>query len=631
MPTDSPLVSIIIPHQAGVEILLSCLEALERDTSHPHTEIILVDNGSTDGSVEAALERFPKLRVVRLPVNQGYAGGCNRGIELARGSYVLLLNDDAELEPGCLGALVRAAEGDPSLGAAQPKIRSLRERSRFEYSGAAGGLMDVYGYPFSRGRLMGHVEIDRGQYDDPAEVFWASGVCMLIRSSALEEVGALDEAFFAYMEEIDLCWRLQLHAYRVVCVPEAIAYHIGAYSLDRRVLKRMYLNHRNSVIMLVKNYSGRSLPRILPVKLFLELFIMGAALFRNPRRSQAVLMSFAWLLTHVPTLLRLRAPVQRSRKVSDREILARLYQGMAPLWYFVFGVRNASELPDVDLVLHRPSRGAEAKPADETVRPQSRDFLYPYLDQAPAALALERATQCARLARLPFRRPILDAGCGDGTFARILFHGVVVDAGIDANAVELERAREMRCFSEVHAAGAERLPFDAGQFATVLASRSLAGGTDPERVLRELHRVLERGGALYAAVPTARWADFLFVSGCLARLGLRRAADGYAALAARLLDTRSALEPQAWTAMLERVGFSVERCEPYLPRRAIRIQELCLPFAVPAQLARALFGRALLLPRFHRVRARLYRRLLRRACGESGPEGGGVVLVARKR
>ena len=132
--SELPLVSIIIPHQAGTDVLLQCLDSVVRDASYPRYEILLVDNGSSDGSVQAAKERFPQLQIVRLEENQGYAGGCNRGIEVSRGEYVLLLNDDTEVEAGWLGELVRAAEDDPTIGACQPKIRALRERSHFEYS-----------------------------------------------------------------------------------------------------------------------------------------------------------------------------------------------------------------------------------------------------------------------------------------------------------------------------------------------------------------------------------------------------------------------------------------------------------------------------------------------------------------
>lgn len=630
MPSELPLVSIIIPHQAGSEILGRCLEALHRDASYPNFEIILVDNGSSDGSVEAARARFPELRVLRLDENQGYAGGCNRGIEVAAGEYLLLLNDDTEVESGWLKALVEAAEADPQVGACQPKIRSLRDRSRFEYSGAAGGLMDCYGYPFSRGRLMGHVEADRGQYDDPAEVFWASGVCMLLRRSLLERTGLLDEAFFAYMEEIDLCWRIHLQGSRVIYVPHAVVYHVGGYSLDQRVLKRMYLNHRNSMIMLMKNYSARTLLWILPIKVSLELFILFAALLRNPRRSRAVVMSFAWLATHAPTVLRLRAEVQRSRRVSDDEILRRLYRGMAPLWYFVFGIRQVTDLPDVDPILHQPYRWDAMPLADATVTPERRDFLYAYLDQAPIALALMRAVECDHLARLPFPRPILDVGCGDGTFARVLFNGVVVDAGVDADEKEVERARATRCYAQAEVGQVEALPFESERFATVFSNCVLEHVPDIEAALSEIHRVLRTDGRLYLTVPSPRCVTYLLWTAVLGKLGLHRLADAYAGLTLRLFKAEHVMEPEGWSRLLERLGFRVEHHEPYMPLRATRIQDAFLPTGVLSVVAKRLLGRKLFFPRLHRLLVRAYRGLLRGAYEERAEEGSGTLIVARK-
>ncbi len=597
--SELPLVSIIIPHQAGTEVLVACLDSLQRDASYPHTEILLVDNGSSDGSVEEARRRFPRIRVLRLERNQGYAGGCNRGIEASNGKYVVLLNDDTELEPGWLGELVRAAEEDPSVAACQPKIRSLVDRASFEYSGAAGGLMDVYAYPFSRGRLMGHVEEDRGQYDDPIEIFWASGVCMLVRRAALDEAGLFDEVFFAYMEEIDLCWRLQLQGLRIVYVPTSVVYHIGGYSLDQRVLKRMYLNHRNSTLTLVKNYSARSLAWILPVKVGLELFILAGALLRNPRRSRAVVMSFAWLLTHVPTVLRLRRGVQRRRRVTDRAIFDRLYYGMAPLWYFVFGVRRVPDLPDIDRVLHRPYRPNHKPARGESVRPQPRDFLYAYLDQAPTARALTRAADCGALAQLDFSRPILELGCDDGVFSRVLFNGVIVDAAIEPDPRRAALARETRCFGEVGVAPFEALPFAAESVSTVFANRSLPRARHAGAALGELHRVLGPGGRFALTLPASHaWA---------------RAEAGEAALRA--------------------AGLELERIDPYGAPAAARLAAVFGPLAAATARVRRAAGRRLLLPRLHRLVVRSYRRWLRGATGRGPVARTGatsVLLVGRK-
>jgi len=630
MPNQLPLVSVIIPHTAGTEILIRCLEALGGDFGAPAVEIILVDNGSSDGSVAKAEGRFPGIRVLRLEENQGFAGGCNRGIAVARGKYVVLLNDDTEVDADCVSRLVRTAEDDPTIGACQPKIRSLRDRSHFEYSGAAGGLMDVYGYPFSRGRLMDHVEADEGQYDEPAEIFWASGVCMLVRKSVLDEVGAFDETFFAYMEEIDLSWRILLAGHRIVYVPDAVVYHIGGYSLERKNVKRMYLNHRNSMIMLAKNYSLRSLLWIFPVKIVLELFIFAGALVRNPLRSRAVVLSFAWIATHVPSLLRLRAEVQARRKVSDREIISRLYRGMAPIWYFLFGIRQVTDLPDIDFVLHQPYRGSRASGRTGTVAPRRRNFLYAYLDQAPISLALMRAVECDHLSRLSFERPILDVGCGDGTFGRILFNGVTVDAGVDRDEKEIGRARATRCYDDLRVAEVERLPFGSETFATVYSNCVLEHIPDIESALREIHRVLRPGGRLYITVPNPRCVTYLLWRRVFRRLGLARLADWYSNLTLRLFKAEHVLEAEEWADLLARAGFTTESHEPYMPLAAARIQDVLLPTAVISVLSKALLGRKLVFPRLHRVKVRLYRRLLRKAYEERASEGSATMIVARR-
>jgi len=339
-----PRVSIIIPHLAGEELLCRCLGSLEK-TTYPRWEVLLVDNASTDGSVETARARFPWLKVVRNQTNLGYAGGCNVGIRHSSADYVLLLNDDTEVEPTCLSTLVEVAESDTRIAACQPKIRSLVNRRRFDYSGAAGGMMDIFGYPFALGRIFEVVEEDSGQYDRIRDIVWASGTATLLRRSALEEVGLLDEDFFAHMEEIDLDWRLHLRGYRVVAVPGAIVYHQSGSTLRAQSPMKLFLNHRNNLVMILKNYSGPALTAVFPYRIALELLTLAHAIAGfDFHRAQAVVKALGTLLFHLGDICRKRRSAQALRVVSDSVILSQLYHGSVALKHFIGGLTAASQL-----------------------------------------------------------------------------------------------------------------------------------------------------------------------------------------------------------------------------------------------------------------------------------------------
>jgi GT2 family glycosyltransferase/ubiquinone/menaquinone biosynthesis C-methylase UbiE len=625
-----PRVSIIIPHQAGEKILTDCIRSLADNTDYPNMEVLIVDNGSSDGSVDKACELMPSIRVVRLEENQGYAGGCNRGAEVADGEYLVFLNDDTEVAPRWLQHLVDAVQADPGYGACQPKILSLRDKDSFEYSGAGGGLMDMYGYPFSRGRLMSEVERDEGQYDDPVEIFWASGVAMFVRRDTFQKVHGFDETFFAYMEEIDLSWRIQLLGQRIAYVPQSVVYHIGGFSLDRRVLKRMYLNHRNSLIMLIKNYSARTLWRILPIRIVLEMLIFAGGLIKNRKRSMAIVQAFSWLMSNMATVRQLRREVQQSRVIEDDVILDRLYNGMAPIWYFLFGIHHVADLPDIERVLHIPAnRGGSEWPA-ETVRPRRRDFLYAYLDQAPLGLALMRAIECERMSELTFERPILDVGCGNGMFARVLFSGVPVDEGIDRDSREVERARRSHCYRDVREGIVEQLPFPSESFSTVFSNSVLDQVDDIDSALREIARTLRVGGRFYMTVANPRCRSYLLWPRLLNRVGLGSVGRWYAELVPRVFNAKTIDEPERWMRMLEAAGFVVEHQEPYMSERATNVQDLFLPTAYLPAWFKKIFDRIFFFPRLHRVQVRLYRHLLRSMYDERPVAGSGTLLIARR-
>lgn len=342
--TEKPLVSVIIPHFNGREILRNCLEALKK-TEYQNKEVIIVNNASTDGSVDDIHHFFPGARVVNNEKNLGYAGGCNSGLANASGKYVLFLNNDTVFGREWLSILVEACEKDEKIAACQPKILSQTDREMFDYAGAAGGLIDVLGYPFARGRLFFTLEKDEKQYDADGNIFWASGTATLIRKSVLDEAGTFDEDFFAHMEEIDLNWRMHLAGYRVVAVPEAIVYHNAGSTLKPDSPEKIYLNHRNSLVMILKNYELKNLLWIIPVRVSLELLTLVYALLKlDFARLKGGLLALIYVLINFFRIIRKRKQVHRLRKVPDSEIFKKMYRGSIAFEYFVRGISKAKDL-----------------------------------------------------------------------------------------------------------------------------------------------------------------------------------------------------------------------------------------------------------------------------------------------
>ena len=286
--SDFPRVSIIIVTWNAQPLLAQCLPSVVAST-YPNLEILVADNASTDGSAEWVHTHFPTVRVVRHPENWAFCRGNNEAIPHATGDLVVLLNNDVEVPPGWLQPLVDAFTADPRLGAAQPKVLQHRDRSHFEYAGAAGGFLDAYGFPFARGRLFDTVEPDHGQYDTPRDVFWATGAACMLRRSALDEVGLLDERFFMHMEEIDLCWRLQRRGYAVRAIPSSEVYHIGGGSLAQGSPRKVYFNFRNNLLLLYKNLPPSAWRRLLPRRIALDaLAALRALLAGRPAEAAAI-------------------------------------------------------------------------------------------------------------------------------------------------------------------------------------------------------------------------------------------------------------------------------------------------------------------------------------------------------
>lgn len=273
MTTSDPRTAVIILNWNGSKLLRRYLPSVVAGTDPALGRVIVADNGSTDDSLQVLAEEFPQVEVWPLSRNYGYAGGYNHCLERARKAgyeYTVLLNSDVAVADGWLAPLVSFLDTHPEAGAVQPKILSDTQRDTFEYAGASGGYIDKHGYPYCRGRLLGTCEKDHGQYDDVAEVFWATGAALTVRTRVYLEAGALDEAFFAHMEEIDLCWRILLAGWKIYVVPQSVVYHLGGGSLPASNPRKTYLNFRNNLLMLHKNLPDSTRNRKLFVRRLLD-------------------------------------------------------------------------------------------------------------------------------------------------------------------------------------------------------------------------------------------------------------------------------------------------------------------------------------------------------------------------
>ena len=248
-----PKTAVVILNYNTEEYLRKFLPALLSSCKGQDAEVIVADNASTDGSAALMKAVFPDVRYIQLAENSGYTGGYNRALQEIDAEYFILINSDIEVPEGWLEPLVGWMDAHPDCGACGPKLLSYHDKESFEYAGAAGGLLDRYGYPFCRGRVLQHVEKDCGQYDQPANVLWVSGACLMVRSSVWKALGGLDERFFAHMEEIDLCWRMQLQGWKVTLVPAAKVYHIGGGTLPNESPFKLRLNFRNNLLLLENN------------------------------------------------------------------------------------------------------------------------------------------------------------------------------------------------------------------------------------------------------------------------------------------------------------------------------------------------------------------------------------------
>lgn len=247
-----PSVAVVILNWNGKTLLERFLPSVI-ESEYSNLQIIVGDNASTDDSVEYVKNTFPTVRIIQNDQNHGYAGGYNQILSRVEAEYFVLLNSDVEVPKNWIQPVIDIMESDEKIAAAQPKIKWQTQKDQFEYSGAAGGFMDLHAFPFCRGRIFDSVEQDNGQYQTNIDIFWASGAAFFIKRKAWVEVNGLDADLFAHMEEIDLCWRLKNLSYRVIHCADAEVYHLGGGTLNANNPYKTYLNFRNNLIIMQKN------------------------------------------------------------------------------------------------------------------------------------------------------------------------------------------------------------------------------------------------------------------------------------------------------------------------------------------------------------------------------------------
>ncbi len=268
-------VAVIILNWNGAELLRRFLPSVCRYTNRDIADIIIADNGSTDNSIEVIKNEFPEVKLLSLGKNHGYAEGYNIAIEETAYKYTLLLNSDVEVRAGWLEPLYNYCEENEDTAACQPKILSCVNPEMFEYAGAAGGYIDKMGYLYCRGRMFDTIERDNGQYNQVEDIFWASGAALMVRTDVYMKVGGLDGLFFAHMEEIDLCWRINIEGYKIKYIPDSAVYHLGGGTLNAGNPRKTFLNFRNNLLLLYKNLPKKGRAK----KLFIRRLYDTLALF----------------------------------------------------------------------------------------------------------------------------------------------------------------------------------------------------------------------------------------------------------------------------------------------------------------------------------------------------------------
>jgi GT2 family glycosyltransferase len=336
--SNAPFVAVVILNFNGVHFLQQFLPTVVA-TNYSNVQIYIADNASTDNSVQFVQQNYPQIKILINPTNQGYAQGYNTALAQIQANYFVLLNSDVAVTPNWLNQPIAFMQANKNIACCQPKILSHSNKNLFEYAGASGGFIDSFGYPFCRGRVFNHCEEDVGQYNSPISCFWATGAALIVRASVYQQLGGLDAYLFAHMEEIDFCWRAQLHGYQIYAIPDSVVYHVGGGTLTAANPKKTYLNFRNSLIVLFKNSPLTTLFWLLPCRFLLDAVFAYKELFSgNFANWLAVAKAhfgfIYWLLF-----------AKKSKKATPKNTpLQGVYKGSIVFKFYVRGKNKFSEI-----------------------------------------------------------------------------------------------------------------------------------------------------------------------------------------------------------------------------------------------------------------------------------------------
>ena len=292
------------------------------------SKVFIADNASTDDSISFVKMHYPQFNIIVNETNGGFSKGYNQALKEINAEYYILLNSDVDVTNEWIPPIIKLMDSDNSVAACQPKVLDFNNKVKFEYAGASGGYIDNLGYPFCRGRVFDSIEDDNGQYDDVAEIFWATGACICLRSSYFWEIGGFDEDFFAHQEEIDLCWRLKNKGYKIMVQPKSFIFHVGGGTLSVGSAVKTYLNFRNNLYMLFKNLPIINLLYVLPIRLVLDG--IAALTFIKKKRGVKHFLSIAKahfvFYYNLPILIKKRRTIETHNTLEGKKKWSVLYR-----------------------------------------------------------------------------------------------------------------------------------------------------------------------------------------------------------------------------------------------------------------------------------------------------------------